>query len=135
MVSTYNCGNLRSNGFAGSIAGTVLESPADDLRLKTSFIPENTPMIFVVSAKSLEALTAYLHKYLDFCLDAPPSIFHSICYTTCIGREHYRYRFACVAHNMQDLIARIEEKLQNLVFPSASAVRRILFAFPGQTIL
>lgn len=33
---------------------------------------------------------------------------------------------------MQDLIARIEEKLQNLVFPSASAVRRILFAFPGQ---
>ncbi|KAF9530718.1 hypothetical protein CPB83DRAFT_905059 [Crepidotus variabilis] len=119
-----------SNGFAGSIAGTILEAPVDDGQISAG-IPESTPMIFVLSAKSSEALTAYLHKYLDFCLDAPASLFHSVCYTSCVGREHYRHRFACVAHNMQDLIARIEERLQTS--PSSTMIpRRILFGFPGQ---
>jgi hypothetical protein len=42
--------------------------------LISSRIPENTPSNFVVSAKSPEALTDYLNKYLDFCLDALPSL-------------------------------------------------------------
>jgi acyl transferase domain-containing protein len=97
-----------------------------------STIPENTPLMFVVSAKSPEALTDYLNKYLDFCLDASPSLFPSICYTSCVGHEHYRYRFACVVHNIQDLIARIEERIQNLPAASGLNGRRILFGFLGQ---
>lgn len=99
---------------------------------ESTHIPENTPLMFVCSAKSPEALTDYLNKYLDFCLDASPSLFASICYTSCVGREHYRYRFACVAHNIQDLIARIEERVQNPPSSSGSNCRRILFGFPGQ---
>ena len=99
----------RSNGFAGSIAGAVLEAPSEELKIAATEIPDSVPMMFVVSAKSQEALLQYLNNYLDFCLDADASLFHSICYTSCVGREHYRYRFACVATNMQDLIARIEE--------------------------
>jgi hypothetical protein len=34
-------------------------------------------MMFVVSAKSQEALLQYLNNYLDFCLDADDSLFHS----------------------------------------------------------
>jgi acyl transferase domain-containing protein len=98
----------------------------------TPSIPENTPLMFVVSAKSPEALVDYLNKYLDFCLDASPALFPSICYTSCVGREHYRYRFACVAHNIQDLIARIEERIQNPPSASGPTGRRILFGFPGQ---
>jgi acyl transferase domain-containing protein len=124
---------FRSNGFAGSIAGAILEAPSNDMKAEaTSHIPENTPLLFVVSAKSPEALRDYLNKYLDFCLDASPSLFPSICYTSCVGREHYRYRFACVAHNIQDLIARIEERLQNPPSAPGSTARRILFGFPGQ---
>jgi len=89
-------------------------------------------MIFVVSAKSPEALADYLNKYLDFCLDASPSLFHAICYTSCVGREHYRYRFACVAHNLQDLIGRLEDRIQNPPTASVGNARRILFGFPGQ---
>jgi len=89
-------------------------------------------MLFVVSAKSPDALTDYLHKYLDFCLGESPSRFHAICYTSCVGREHYRYRFACVAHNMQDLIARLEDRIQNPPRDVAGNARRILFGFPGQ---
>ena len=98
----------RSNGFAGSIPGAVLETPSEELKkIAATEIPDSVPMMFVVK----EALLQYLNSYLDFCLDADASLFHSICYTCCVGREHYRYRFACVATNMQDLIARIEERI------------------------
>jgi len=100
---------------------------------RSSAIPELTPMLFVVSAKTQDALIQYMKDYLDFCLKAPASLFHAICYTTCVGREHYRYRFACVAHNMQNLITRIEERLQNIsTDATAGNARRILLAFPGQ---
>jgi acyl transferase domain-containing protein len=101
--------------------------------LPSASIPENTPMMFVVSGKSQGALTQYLNNYLDFCLEAPSSLFHAICYTTCVGREHYRYRFACVVNNMQDLIARIEDRLQNSsASPAGGNAKRILLGFPGQ---
>jgi len=122
-----------SNGFAGSIAGAILEAPTDDMQPCSSVIPESTPMLFVVSAKTQDTLIQYMNNYLDFCLNSPASLFHAICYTTCVGREHYRYRFACVAHNMQDLISRIEDRLQNMsADASPGNARRILFAFPGQ---
>ena len=123
-----------SNGFAGSIAGTILEAPTEDMQPKASAnIPETMPMTFVVSGKNQDALNEYLSLYLDFCLDADPSLFHAICYTTCVGREHYRYRFACVVNNMQDLIARLEDRLQNASAASAGGnARRILLGFPGQ---
>ncbi|KAJ3515067.1 hypothetical protein NLJ89_g1986 [Agrocybe chaxingu] len=122
-----------SNGFAGSIAGAILEAPSEDMKPQTAArIPENTPMLFVVSGKSDAALIQYLNNYLDFCLEAPASSFYSICYTTCVGREHYRYRFACIANNMQDLIARIEDRIQNSPVANGGNARRILFGFPGQ---
>ncbi|KAF4622433.1 hypothetical protein D9613_009459 [Agrocybe pediades] len=137
VIKTENGRPLRSlvlsNGFAGSIAGTILEGPSEDMRPQsTTPIPENMPMMFVVSGKSQDALTQYLENYLEFCLTAPESMFHSICYTTCVGREHYRYRFACIAHNMQDLITRIEERIQNGPSNSSGNAKRILLAFPGQ---
>ena len=122
----------RSNGFAGSISGAILESPTEKLNITSTEIPDFVPMMFVVSGKSQEALLQYLNNYLDFCLNADASLFHSICYTSCVGREHYRYRFACVATNMQDLIARLEERIQIGLPVPARNTCRILMGFPGQ---
>ena len=96
---------------------------------------EDFPMLFVVSAKSAEALRQYLWKYLDFCRTATTSNFRSICYTTCLGREHYRYRFACVVSNMGNLIKVLEDRLDSTSRRAGSnpaAACRIAFAFPGQ---
>ena len=95
---------------------------------------EDFPMLFVVSAKSAEALRQYLWKYLDFCRTAPTANFRSICYTTCLGREHYRYRFACVVSNMGNLIKVLEDRLDSMWNRASSnpAACRIAFAFPGQ---
>jgi len=90
-------------------------------------------MPFVISAKSVQALRQYLINYLEFCRKALPSEFQNICYTTCVGREHYKYRFGCVASNLGDLIQNLEEELRSFSFRrDSNTAGRILFAFPGQ---
>ena len=97
-------------------------------------ILEDFPMLFVVSARSAEALIRYLWKYLDFCRTAPTSNFRPICYTTCLGREHYRYWFARVVENTGSLIKVLESHLDSMTSPASSnpAACRIVFAFSGQ---
>ena len=90
-------------------------------------------MPFVVSAKSLQALRQYLIDYLEFCRKALPLEFKNMCYTSCVGREHYRYRFGCVASNLGDLIRNQEEELRSFSLKRyGNTTSRILFAFPGQ---
>jgi hypothetical protein len=58
----------RSNGFAGSIAGAVLEAPSEELKIKPTEIPESIPMMFVVSGKSQEApVPEQLSRLLSGC--------------------------------------------------------------------
>jgi acyl transferase domain-containing protein len=132
-----------ANGFAGTVAGAVLEDPkklmahsANLFSINETESLEDFPMLFVVSAKSAEALTQYLWKYLDFCRITSISKFRSICYTTCLGREHYRFRFACVVGSMRNLIKVLEDHLESMSSPAsfnpAPATCRIAFAFPGQ---
>lgn len=134
-----NC-SRSANGFSGTVAGVVLEDSKKHvahsvgLSINETEAPEDFPMLFVVSAKSAEALTQYLWKYLDFCRTTSSSDFRSVCYTTCLGREHYRYRFACVVGNMGSLIKVLEDRLDCMSSPSTfnPAACRIAFAFPGQ---
>ena len=52
----------RSNGLAGSIAGAVLEAPSEVPETVATEIPNSVLMIFVVNAKSQEALLQYLNN-------------------------------------------------------------------------
>ncbi|KAK0199304.1 polyketide synthetase [Desarmillaria ectypa] len=117
-------------GFAGTIAGVVIESPEprDDCSVSTQ---SSEPMLFVVSAKSETALKSYIQKYIDFCASAEEEQFKSICYTSCVGREHYRFRFACVVSTMEELIEKLEERLTNLTDTRPSNLKTI-FGFSGQ---
>ena len=94
-------------------------------------IHRNGPLSSVLSNHTL--VMQYLNNYLDFCLNAPASLFYVIRYMTCVGREHYHYRFTCVVHNTPDLIMHIEGRFQNISMDAAAEnARRILLAFPGQ---
>ncbi|KIM43996.1 hypothetical protein M413DRAFT_372839 [Hebeloma cylindrosporum] len=127
-------GLVLANGFSGTIAGVILEEPTDlSQSSPANGIAENIPMPFVVSAKTVHALRQYLNNYLEFSRKAPPSEFRNICYTTCVGREHYKYRFSCVASNLEELIQKLEEELRSFSpTRDGDTVGRILFAFPGQ---
>ena len=107
----------KSNSLAGSIAGAILEALSQEPKIAPTEIPGSDD---VVTAKSEEAFLQYLNNFLDFCLDADASLFHSICYTS------------CVATDMQDPHARIEARIRVKLPVSSGNARRILMGFPGQ---
>lgn len=91
------------------------------------------PMIFTVSARSQAALTEYLQRYVIFCKDAYPSQFQDICYTSFVGRDHHRHRFSCVVRDLEDLVGKLEEKLNSVrKIEVTPETRNVIFAFPGQ---
>jgi acyl transferase domain-containing protein len=95
--------------------------------------PTESPwMIFTVGAKSPGALHSYLRLYLDFCANAPAAEFHSICYTSCIGRDLHYYRFSCIVKDLNTLVQRLKDRLSQAHSPTAPSNLRVLFAFPGQ---
>ncbi|KAJ7754163.1 hypothetical protein DFH07DRAFT_886398 [Mycena maculata] len=123
---------VMSYGFSGTLADIALqrhEPPA--LPSGPECAPYSGPMIFALSAKSPTALTAYIDIYLSFLKNADPRAFHSICYTTCVGREHYKHRFACVATDLPDLIAQVERRASLATRPGRTRTS-LAFAFPGQ---
>ncbi|TFK38562.1 hypothetical protein BDQ12DRAFT_683838 [Crucibulum laeve] len=123
-----------ANGFAGTNAGTILEEYLPHSNSSGALSPQilRFSSIFVVSAKTGSALLDYLERYLDFCRNSPADL-HSICYTSCIGREHYRHRFACVVSSKEELIIRLEERISSHKAQKYNTSNtRILFAFPGQ---
>ncbi|KAF8180341.1 hypothetical protein K438DRAFT_1725600 [Mycena galopus ATCC 62051] len=117
-------------GFAGSLAGTILEAPPVPKTNPTNI--ESSWMIFTVSAKSPDALNSYLRQYLEFCVNAPTEDFQSICYTSCVGRELYRYRFSCVVKDLDGLVQRLKDRLSQANPPAPPLNSRVIFAFPGQ---
>ncbi|RDB30950.1 Narbonolide/10-deoxymethynolide synthase PikA4, module 6 [Hypsizygus marmoreus] len=127
------CALVMAYGFAGTISGVALEAPPNSQSQSPISADASLPLLFVVSAKTQLALLAYIQIYLDFCREAPVSSFRSICYTSCIGQEHYRYRFACAVKDMKELIFRLEERLSSGSQNSSHLSNpRIVFMFPGQ---
>uniref|UniRef100_A0A8H7XR57 Uncharacterized protein n=1 Tax=Psilocybe cubensis TaxID=181762 RepID=A0A8H7XR57_PSICU len=131
-----------SNGFSGTMAGVILEQTTDNFQASFNGVNDNSAeehllIPFVVSAKTPAALENYLKKYLGFCRTASDSNFKDICYTACVGREHYRHRFACVVSNLTDLKNQLEERIQShehAHHESKSATGgRVAFTFPGQS--
>lgn len=93
------------------------------------------PHLFVVSAKTEKALQEYLRSYVDYCSQAKESDLADICYTTCIGREHYRFRFACTCMTLKELLGHLNDALASAAkkpFAAIPSKPRIAFAFPGQ---
>ncbi|KAJ7644124.1 hypothetical protein FB45DRAFT_824078 [Roridomyces roridus] len=126
-------GLVVSYGFAGSLAATILEAPPSASK-DIAVVQVSSPwMIFVVSAKTRDALHANISQYLDFCTAAPEADFRAICYTSCVGREMYRHRFACVVKDLHDLVQRLQARIVRAAHASDSISRAtIVFAFPGQ---
>lgn len=128
---------FRAYGFAGTISGVVVEDPSgvvsDISDQGSKCLDPSDVMLFVVSGKTQAALIQYIQNYIDFCLQAPADSFRSICYTSCVGREHYRHRLACVVKDMEQLISRLKEELSDAscLRPKISSPCLVL-GFPGQ---
>jgi acyl transferase domain-containing protein len=131
FIRTERC-NCRANGFAGTVAGAILEAPVLPT-LQSSSGNSTSPMLFVLSAKTQVALVQYVQDYIQFCKHADTSDFSSICYTSCLGREHYKYRFTCVTRSVVELLEKLEGELTRLRSTKIDVNRPFpVLGFPGQ---
>lgn len=127
-----------SFGFAGTIAAAVLEEYQPEKPAQSNAaeaLSRSVPHLFVVSAKTEKALQEYLRSYVNYCSQADESDLANICYTSCVGREHYRFRFACTCTSLKELLGHLNDALSSAEKKPFSAIPskpRIAFAFPGQ---
>ncbi|KAH7091721.1 hypothetical protein BKA62DRAFT_834886 [Auriculariales sp. MPI-PUGE-AT-0066] len=129
--SPMHRGLVLSFGLAGTIAAAVIESAPTTTQLDSHW--KGQPLLFVISAKSEPALLAYIEQYIAFCESASEDALASICYTSCVGREHYNVRFACVPTSLRNLIHTLRTRSKASPAPRPPPTdRAVTFVFPGQ---
>lgn len=108
--SIRRCG-VSSFGFSGTNCHMVLEEyiPKDH-----QLLDKKSKYLFLLSAKSKEALKELLRKYLDYFIDnkITEDKLGDICYTLSTGRWHYPYRIAIIVKEVGELVNHLRQLSQ-----------------------
>ena len=102
---------INSFGFSRTNCHVVLqehiptEEKTDDASLGSS--------VFLLSAKSRNALSVYLRKYRDYMKNNREFSFADVCYTAAAGRLHFSCRLAVFADDREDLVNKIREIVES----------------------
>ena len=127
-VSVRRAG-VSSFGLSGTNAHLILEE-APAARKSDSV---SSPVLFTLSAKQPQALTRYISEFILW-LNTTEYSLTDIAYTVNTGRDAYAYRFGCVAHDKQELVATLERFVS--VTPDWSRVskseRPVIFLLSGR---
>ncbi|MBO1582980.1 beta-ketoacyl synthase N-terminal-like domain-containing protein, partial [Bacillus sp. XF8] len=89
---------LSSFGATGTNAHMVIEEAPEMIRKH----PEKPTYLFVLSARTEERLYKQVEQFITYCEQPVATDCGNISYTLLFGRQHFKYRLACVA---PDLIA------------------------------
>lgn len=118
-------------GIGGTNGAAVLEqAPPAAPRTTES---RRTASLFVLSAKSPEALEATAARHRAWLLDHPDVDLGDVCHTLAVGRAHFDYRMAVVASSVEDLVARLESfSADRRPARSDRRERALGFLFSGQ---
>ncbi|MDR0268476.1 SDR family NAD(P)-dependent oxidoreductase [Paenibacillus sp.] len=96
---------ISSFGFSGTNCHVVVEQAPE---MDGQAAEEHAwPHLFVISAKNETALNRYIGDYIAYLNSKPPAALQNICYTAGVGRGHYAYRLAIVAHNVDELLHKL----------------------------
>jgi acyl transferase domain-containing protein/acyl carrier protein len=128
---------ISSFGFSGTNVHMVLENA--DKRKIVPLEAERPTQIFTLSAKSELALKESATRFKNYLTQHPGESLADICYTTNVGRSHFKYRLAIVANELKDLrdtlgLFDAGKQLKNLFSGQMQGNRppQVVFMFTGQ---
>ena len=102
---------LSAFGFSGTNAHVIVqEAPAPSgARVSNGAkAPGERCSLFALSAKTDEALTAVVVRYVEWLRASPPSDLAALCYTAGSGRSHFPHRLAVVAADVEEVVHALE---------------------------
>lgn len=106
---------IQAFGFTGTNVCTILEeSPTIEFEALSS---QSEPCVFVLSAKSQNALEALINSYIQYLKKCTDNLI-DICYTAAVCRDHFSIRIAIIANTKNDLLEKILQKK----FTTASSI-------------
>ena len=120
-------GLVNSFGFTGTIAAAVLEEAPKSVPPPTE---PGGDHVLTISAKSVPALAAQIRAYQRPWHDVEIA---DLCYTTNVGRAHFRHRVSAAVTGHEDLADRLGELLATVeggTLPTPAS-RKVGFLFSG----
>lgn len=131
---------LSSFGFSGTNCHILVEQAPLEEQKETEAETQFAPNLLTVSAKSKEALEAYLANYADAL--SMPSVqgydWKDVCFTAATGRNHFRHRATILSDSAQDAANKLNNLLKNGNSDSISIndvgtnSAKLAFMFTGQ---
>jgi non-ribosomal peptide synthetase component F/3-oxoacyl-(acyl-carrier-protein) synthase/thioesterase domain-containing protein/2-polyprenyl-3-methyl-5-hydroxy-6-metoxy-1,4-benzoquinol methylase/aryl carrier-like protein len=97
-------------GLCGTNVHVVLEEWREG---EGNAAPAEAPFLYVLSAKSNEALLRTAQKHLAFCDAAGPATLNlrDVCYTLATGRAHHEHRLALIVESVEELRSELSRLL------------------------
>jgi acyl transferase domain-containing protein len=129
-------GLVNSFGFTGTIASAVVEeapSSTSGTPPVAEAVETRLGQVLTVSAKSVPALAAQLRRYQRAAAGLTDREVAELCYTTNVGRAHFRHRVSAAVTGHEGLTARLGELLavvERGELPKYAS-RKVAFLFSG----
>ncbi|MGG1246751.1 beta-ketoacyl synthase N-terminal-like domain-containing protein, partial [Bacillus spizizenii] len=102
------CAAVSSFGVSGTNAHMVIEEAPEVIRKH----PVQPGYLLVLSARSEEALRKQAQQLIDYSKENQEGV-GDICYTLLVGRQHFKHRLSCVVRDQHDMVAQLEEWIEN----------------------
>ncbi|MEM7125066.1 MAG: SDR family NAD(P)-dependent oxidoreductase [Chloroflexota bacterium] len=143
LAKTPSIGKVESQVEAGQVETGKLES-GTLMPASVTAAPRPT-QLFILSAKSQDALQEYSKRYHAFLETHPDLDIENLCYTAQVGRSHFTHRLAVVVDSVEILKQQLStysqatngipiriEGLRQGVSSSRQAAPKVAFLFTGQ---
>ncbi|MDJ0649138.1 MAG: SDR family NAD(P)-dependent oxidoreductase [Xenococcaceae cyanobacterium MO_188.B19] len=123
---------VNSLGIGGTNVHVILEeNPPDSLQKQQNKTLRNH--LFTISAKNQQALEELKQNYLSFFQKQQENIIlEDVCFTSNLGRSHFKYRFAVVADSIDNLPNKLRETSPDVLNRNSDSNHKIAFLFTGQ---
>ena len=113
--TTPRIAGVSSTGLSGANAHAVLEEPPPTRRAEDR--PERPLHLFVLSAKTPEALRERARQMIHHVAAHPDQALGDVCHTLGVGRSHFEHRFAAVVGTVAELSGQLADFVEGA--PSA----------------